>query len=346
MLEFLKFNIGRCFSGDTNVEIIVEDKVLKLKYNKNSHSVSEEQILLPIKDYKKWLEKLESLQINKWRSEYEPDEHMYGGEHWGLDYKVAGKRCRHISGYNAYPDNWIDFLTLMGEICPIYVPMQLDILEFYYQTQKANFPIDELSVQPKYIEQSEKIIINRTNNTFTYIQKSENNYEIKRECNVKKAISELLDDLDYELSKEENASNTKTKESGFELKLHYHNGDEKIIKGEYNRPNLPEKWGYIIFKLEKFLTCYGVLGDVFNSCIYGKGVKAGEIIYCSVNFRDGNKDFYYQTDDDSLCIGEKVIVPWGKENLRREGIIEKIEYFVEENFPFPIEKTKHIVSRA
>lgn len=58
------------------------------------------------------------------------------------------------------------------------------------------------------------------------------------------------------------------------------------------------------------------------------------------------KSYYYLTEDDSIEIGDFVLVPAGKYN--HEAVVEvvNIEYFSEENVPFPIEKTKRIIRKC
>lgn len=61
----------------------------------------------------RWLKALEEEHIEKWRSNYALDTDI-GGESWSLDYKREGKRCRHMKGKNAYPENWERFITLIN----------------------------------------------------------------------------------------------------------------------------------------------------------------------------------------------------------------------------------------
>ena len=58
------------------------------------------------------------------------------------------------------------------------------------------------------------------------------------------------------------------------------------------------------------------------------------------------KKVYYLTDDDSIEIGDSVLVPAGKDN--HEVIVEvvNIEYFSEENVPLTVEKTKKIIQKC
>ena len=81
--------------------------------------------------------------------------------------------------------------------------------------------------------------------------------------------------------------------------------------------------------------------------MYGKVRRCdNDIIYCSVEVEDGCKSYYYISDDDSIQVGDFVIVPAGKDN--HEAVVEvvKKEYSAEENVPLPMEKTKHIIRKC
>lgn len=73
--------------------------------------------------------------------------------------------------------------------------------------------------------------------------------------------------------------------------------------------------------------------------------KPGQIIYCSVSFSKDGDTFYYQTENEEIKIGDRVIVPVGLENTERVGVVKGIEYYEPTNVPFPINKTKCIVRK-
>lgn len=84
-----------------------------------------------------------------------------------------------------------------------------------------------------------------------------------------------------------------------------------------------------------FIRFYG-LGEILDPSVYGKVKRRkSEYIFCSVTFDEGYKSYYYLTDD-SIEIGDFVLVPAGKNN--HEAVVEvvNIEYFSEENVPLPI----------
>lgn len=75
----------------------------------------------------------------------------------------------------------------------------------------------------------------------------------------------------------------------------------------------------------------------------------GRVWFSGYNFGcDGEryKSYYYMTEDDSIEIGDFVLVPAGKDNHKAVVEVVNIEYFSEENVPLPIEKTKRIIRKC
>ncbi len=68
-------------------------------------------------------------------------------------------------------------------------------------------------------------------------------------------------------------------------------------------------------------------------------------IYCSVKF-DTEKSYYYRTDERGYHVGSKVIVPVGGNGLWQVGEITQIEKFTFDSVPYPLDKTKGIISKA
>ena len=52
------------------------------------------------------------------------------------------------------------------------------------------------------------------------------------------------------------------------------------------------------------------------------------------------------TEDDSIKIGDFVLVPTGENNYNTVVEVVDIKYFNEENVPIPIEKTKRIICKC
>ncbi|MBN2852716.1 MAG: hypothetical protein JXQ23_08275, partial [Clostridia bacterium] len=72
----------------------------------------------------------------------------------------------------------------------------------------------------------------------------------------------------------------------------------------------------------------------------------GEFIFCGIEFYEGGNRYHYLTEDESIRVGDEVIVPVGKENQEKIAIVEEIGYYRPDEAPFPVEKTKYILSKA
>lgn len=117
------------------------------------------------------------------------------------------------------------------------------------------------------------------------------------------------------------------------LAIHYSDGYRSSSSGSNA---YPENWNSI-------LEFFGIDDD--NEAEF-TGRQPGELIYCSVSFEDGGKTYYYTTTDESIGVGDEVIVPVGADNNELTGVIEDIEYFLPTNVPFPLDRTKMIIRKT
>ena len=62
--------------------------------------------------------------------------------------------------------------------------------------------------------------------------------------------------------------------------------------------------------------------------------------------RDGStRPYFYRVKDISLEAGDKVIVPVGRENEEKQGVVVSVGQYSEYSVPFPPEKTKFILRK-
>jgi len=118
MLERLEFSIGGIFTGYKTVTIWTQDETMYVTYRGDrrepDHVYSKAVTALK---RQKLEDRLEKIKINSWKKAYE-DPSVLDGTQWELAYKEQGKRRRHISGSNAYPENWNDFIGAIGVAVP------------------------------------------------------------------------------------------------------------------------------------------------------------------------------------------------------------------------------------
>lgn len=140
----------------------------------------------------------------------------------------------------------------------------------------------------------------------------------------------------------ENPNETKD----YKITINYKKTPQKVIAGSFDKNGLPDAFEEFADAVFDFIRFYG-WGEILDPSVYGKVKRrTTDYIYCSVVFEEGQKSYYYLTEDDSIKIGDFVLVPAGKDN--REVVVEvvNIEYFSEDNVPLPIEKTKRIIRKC
>ena len=121
---------------------------------------------------------------------------------------------------------------------------------------------------------------------------------------------------------------------------------KRSSQGSFDKNGQPDAFEEFADAVFDFIRFYG-WGEILDASVYGKVKRrTTDYIYCSVAFEEGQKSYYYLTEDDSIKIGDFVLVPAGKDN--REVVVEvvNIEYFSEDNVPLPIEKTKRIIRKC
>jgi len=69
-------------------------------------------------------------------------------------------------------------------------------------------------------------------------------------------------------------------------------------------------------------------------------------IYCSVAFSEDGKTYYYFTDDESIQIGDRVIVQVGTDYKEATGTVVAVERFDKAEVPLPLEKIKRILRKV
>ena len=198
----------------------------------------------------------------------------------------------------------------------------------------------------------ESIIIDRKTETIEHIQNIGSGCIISRKFQVQGGVEALLDDLDAESLFESIEGNppdvieTPNETKDYEIVIDFERGSQRTIKGTFDKKGLPEDWADFAENILNFILFYG-LGEILDSSVYNFiKRRKDEYIYCSITFDEGYKTYYYKTDDDSIKVGDLVMVPAGNDNHLAVVKVVNIEYFQEKNVPLPLSKTKNIVRKC
>lgn len=198
---------------------------------------------------------------------------------------------------------------------------------------------------------SEKLIVDRQNGLIEYIQEiSPGEKVVYSNKNIKQVVDfidifyqdGLFDDVEEE--QEEQVENL-LENINYSITLDYAKSPQRVISGIYDVEGLPYDWENFVKHLLKLMKDCDK-GEMFNPAFYKRERrKEGQYIFCSVTFNRGGKSYYYLTEDDSIKVGDFVVVPVGYEKRREVVRVARIEYFYKDEAPYPIESTKKIIEK-
>ena len=133
------------------------------------------------------------------------------------------------------------------------------------------------------------------------------------------------------------------------ITLSYKKTPQRIIKNSFDKRGLPVGFPDFAQEVWGVLQAYvGNMGEILNPRFYTKVRREkSEYIFCSVAFGWSDKSYYYLTEDDTIEVGDKVVVPAGADNHEAVAEIVDLEYCSHNAFffPFPPEQAKKVLRR-
>ena len=223
----------------------------------------------------------------------------------------------------------------------------------YHRVTKIK-PKQPINDKIKYFvwDYTEQLIVDRESESIEHIQNIGTDCIVSRMYKVKGGVESLLDALDADCLFDNVAGNspdvidTPNETKNYKITIDFKKNPQRIIRGTYDKNGLPDDWAEFAKKVFDFMKFYG-LGEILDPSVYEKVKRhKNDYIFCSVTFDEKYKSYYYLTDDDSIKVGDYVLVPAGKDNYSAIVEVVNIEYFSEENAPLPVDKTKHIIRKC
>lgn len=275
----------------------------------------------------------------------------------GIVYKFRGSLCAD------FDVNGTDLSDLVREALgmdDLYVfdgnnkPDRVDRITVDYHRVTKIKPKQPVSEGVEYVtwDYSEKLILDRESETLEHIQNIGSGCIVSRKMYVEGGVESILDGIDAEELFGEIEGNpgdvieNPMETQDYTITIDFKKSPKRIIQGTYDKKALPEAWGDFANDIWEFICFYG-FGEILNPSVYGKVKRRKQdYIYCSVEFDEGFKSYYYIADDDRIEVGDYVVVPVGKDNHHSVAEVVKIEYFAEGDVPLPLEKTKHIIRKC
>jgi hypothetical protein len=216
---------------------------------------------------------------------------------------------------------------------------------------KPNVPLSD-SVEYCTWDYSEQLILDRESESLEHIQQFGSGCIVSKKYYVQDGVVNLLDNLDVDSlfahisgnSPDDFTDPLETK--NYEITVDFKKRPRLMIKGTFDKNGLPGDFPELAESIIDFMQFYGI-DEMLNPAVYTKARrKTNDSIFCSVEFNESGKSYYYATEDDTLKIGDDVLVPVGKDGHSAIAKIILIEYFQEDKAPFPMDKVKRIIRKC
>ena len=222
-------------------------------------------------------------------------------------------------------------------------------------------PVDKIKVnyerlvavdEEQIIRKSQEIIVDRDGGSITNTQRLGDVGAATKTVIVPELVVDLLDRLSAQsLLLEKKSTDAKIVEKNqsrkYQIKITYHSGNAKLVKGSFDWDNLPTDWADFAHEVREILNTFGC-GEALLPQFYKKKLlREGELIYCSVKFNsDSYKTYYYETHDQQIEVGDYVLVPAGPENEHKVVQVVKVDHYLPKDAPYPPSRIKQIIKRV
>ena len=222
----------------------------------------------------------------------------------------------------------------------------------YGRVTKYDKPKDLSKADYEYItwDYSEKLTIDRETETIEYFRKIGSECDTTWKYHVGGGVEQLLDETDADMFEDiegnpSDAMDNPKESKTYTLTIDFAHLPSKTITGSFDRRGLPTEWASFANDLREFLLFYGE-GELLDHRFYeAQKLCPGDIIYLSVSFGDTYKTYYYKTEDNSIDVGDLVVVPVGTDGKERIVKVVKKEYFQAASLPMPFEKVKAVIEK-
>ena len=222
----------------------------------------------------------------------------------------------------------------------------------YSRVTKYDKPKELSDNEYDYItwDYSEKLTIDRKTETIEYFRKIGSECDTTWKYHVNGGVEQLLDETDADMFEDiegnpSDAMDNPKESKTYTITIDFAHLPSKTITGSFDRRGLPTEWASFANDLREFLLFYGE-GELLDQRFYeAQKLCPGDIIYLSVSFGDAYKTYYYKTEDNSIDVGDLVVVPVGTDGKERIVKVVKKEYFQAASLPMPFEKVKAVIEK-
>ena len=325
----IKFTVGNFAQGYKSVEIFIKGDAVSYKILR-SGLLNVDKKTAPAEVPATWLDEFDALNIFAWQENYSSE--ARGGEHWELIFK-DGRKIYRSRGANAYPENWINFLDWLDALIPE--------MEFVDRKRLEKITLDYSRESAIGYVIHEKLTLDRREKILTLDKK--NAYTLAKHIYFIEFVTEKLFDTAQEFCDGLKSDDfQRDYPAKIKIELVRHDGSTENFDALFNESSLPGL-GKFVDVIKSFIT--DLTAEIFAPVPAVIAPAQGKYIFCKVQFDGSYKHYTYQTDDETLAVGDIVDVPVGKNNDVTQARLVEIGYFDEYEAPYPIDRIKKIIGK-
>ena len=197
---------------------------------------------------------------------------------------------------------------------------------------------------------TEQLVVDRASSTVELVQRTASGCVFSQKLQSEDVV-DLLDDLNPNSlfgvieGNPEDAVDDPMNTRDYTITVDFRHRPQCILQGSYDKKALPEDWGDFADALWWLLQSHG-RGELLDPTVYGRiKRRTSDLMYCGVEFEGGGKRYHYISDDEEIAVGDYVLVPVGNDNHHSAARVAETGFYPENQVPFPIEETKHIIER-
>ncbi|WP_251545414.1 hypothetical protein [Limosilactobacillus caecicola] len=199
----------------------------------------------------------------------------------------------------------------------------------------------------------ETLVLNRADNSITYDRKIKDGPTVTTVYRDLVDVTHILDNLnsvDFAETipgiPEDVVPDQEDKFGHFDCVIQRRQLRPIHFSGDYEQYCLPKPWTTLM-KVLGDLMDVPPMGELLNPDYYQRRRRTtDDVIYLTVTFNEFSNQYQYLTDDDSIEIGDQVVVPVGDDDHEQTVTVAGKHYYKRDEVPYPLDKVKEVIRKA
>ncbi|HIW70324.1 MAG TPA: hypothetical protein H9876_02940 [Candidatus Limosilactobacillus merdipullorum] len=199
---------------------------------------------------------------------------------------------------------------------------------------------------------TETLTLDRDSEKVTYFRKPGDGTDVTTVYHMPENVSAILDNLNPADFTEtipglpDDVADDDDGFGAFTCTVTRRNLEPITFGGDYEKYSLPQNWSDLMDVLR------GMVNITPTGALFAEGYyqhrrrRTSDVIYLGVQFSDGGREYNYLTDDNSIDVGDQIVVPVGSDDTGQVVTVSSKNYYQPEDVPFPLDQVKRMIGKA